>query len=54
MLDAALSVSEQRDSLDISDDGGESPDESGKRKQRSSRNFKERIERHSVPINSTN
>ncbi|VDM51629.1 unnamed protein product [Angiostrongylus costaricensis] len=34
MLDAAPSVSEQRDSLNISDDGGESPDENGKRKQR--------------------
>ncbi|VDM74764.1 unnamed protein product [Strongylus vulgaris] len=34
MHDAAPSVSEQRDSLNISDDGGESPDENGKRKQR--------------------
>lgn len=34
VLDAAPSVSEQRDSLNISDDGGESPDENGKRKQR--------------------
>ncbi|KJH41217.1 homeobox domain protein [Dictyocaulus viviparus] len=34
MLDAAPSVSEQRDSLNISDDGIESPDENGKRKQR--------------------